>query len=272
MEKTKGNFSFAALITAVLIILIIAISIFSSSCDKESVKTASYPKATDRFFVNDFSDVLDKADEDEIYSYGAKLYEKTNAQVVATTVKTTNGKEISEYALELGRKWGIGDSKENNGVLILLASDDRDIYIAVGYGLEGALPDSKTGRLLDTYAIPYLSKDDFSKGILSVYKAVVNEVYIEYNIEPEEGYTPADQLPESKNEKRPSVINILMLIIILIVVFRIFGRGGFFFFGGPGGFGGFRGGGFGGSGGFSSGGGFRGGGGSFGGGGSGRSF
>ncbi len=272
MKKTKGNFSFAALATAVLIILIIAISIFSSSCNGKSVKTSAYPDATDRFFVNDFSDVLDKKDEDSIYSYGVALYEKTGAQVVATTVKTTNGKEISEYALELGRKWGIGSKENDNGVLILLASDDRDIYIAVGYGLEGALPDSKTGRLLDTYAIPYLSKDDFSQGILSVYKAVVNEVYIEYNIEPEEGYTPADELPEETDETSP-IANLIMIIIIIviIIVINIFFRGRFFFFGGPGGFGGFRGGGFG-NGGFGSGGGFSGGGGSFGGGGSGRSF
>ena len=235
-------------------------------------ETDPYPKPTEKFFINDFASVIDDESENLIYKAGVQLNKKTGAQVVAVTVETTDNEEIGEYALELGRKWEIGEKEKNNGVLILLASEDRNIYIAVGYGLEGALPDSKTGRLLDVYAIPYLKQDDFSKGLSSVYSAVVNEVYIENGIEPTGEYIPIDQIPDTQEKTTPaSVLISWIIMIVIIVVLNIFFRGRmgfplFFFFGGPKG-----GGGSGGFGGF-SGGGFSGGGGSFGGGGAGRSF
>lgn len=258
-----------------LLIICVFLCAFAG-CDESSELKALTP--TDEFYVNDFANVIDSDDESEILSVGAALADKTTAQVVAVTVETTGDKEISDYALELGRDWGIGDKEKNNGVLILLASGDREVYIAVGYGLEGALPDSKTGRLIDRYAIEHFSEDDFSEGMLSVYRAVANEVYIEYGITPPDEYTPIDELPD-EDENGSYALRLIVSWIILLVILSLFSgfirrRRGFTFFGGPfgGGFGGgnFHGG-FGGFGG-SSGGGFHGSGGSFGGGGAGRKF
>lgn len=249
------------------------------ACGGES--ESSFPTATDRFFVNDFAGVLDSTAADEIYSRGAALNEKTTAQVVAVTVESVDGAEMSDYALELGRKWGIGTSEKNNGVLILLSTGDRQVYIAVGYGLEGALPDSKTGRILDHYGVGYFKNDQWSEGMLSVYKAVANEVYLEYGLAADSGYVPADQLSggqtveeyESGYTKKVGLSWIAMIVVIVLYVafFRRRGRG-LFWFGGPFGGGGFSGGSGGFSGGGFSGGGFSGGGGSFGGGGAGRGF
>ncbi len=147
----------------------------------------SYPEPTQRFFVNDFADVIDSTDEDEIYSRGATLQEKTTAQVVVVTVNTLDGEEPADYALGLGRQWGVGQKSDDNGAVILLSKEEREIYIAIGYGLEGALPDSKTGRIIDTYGLDYLKEDDFSTGLLEITKAIINEVYIEYGQEPEAG-------------------------------------------------------------------------------------
>lgn len=237
-----------------------------------------YPKPTSQFFVNDFAEVIEQSAEDEIYSKGAALQEKTTAQVVVVTVNTLDGEEPADYALELGREWGVGQEEEDNGVVILLSKTERQIYIAVGYGLEGALPDSKTGRIIDIYGLDYLKNNDFSNGLLEIFKAVVNEVYIEYGEEPEEGYTPIEDTNEETLEEygaRVAVSWVIMIACVILFVL-IFGRRrrGFFWFGGPGGFGGGSGfGGFsGGSGGSFGGGGFSGGGGSFGGGGAGRGF
>ena len=240
-----------------------------------------YPKPTSQFFVNDFAEVIEQSAEDEIYSKGAALQEKTTAQVVVVTVDTLDGEEPADYALELGREWGVGQEEEDNGVVILLAKTERQIYIAVGYGLEGALPDSKTGRIIDIYGLEYLKNNDFSNGLLEIFKAVVNEVYIEYGEEPEEGYTAIEDTNEETLEEygaRVAASWVIMIAVVILFVL-IFGRRrrGFFWFGGPFGGGGFGGGGFhGGSGGFGGGsfggGGFGGGGGSFGGGGAGRGF
>ncbi len=259
----------AALVFAIVMLLSL------TSCGKESRE--QYPTPTEKFFVNDFADIISNDDEQAIYSQGAALQESTTAQAVVVTVDGLNGKPIEDYALEIGRQWGVGAEDKDNGIVILLSEGDREVYIAVGYGLEGALPDSKTGRIIDTYGISYFSSDNFSAGLVSVYNAVVNEIYIEYGITPSENYVPIDLLPSAQNDAPSAgkvIISWLSLIALLAVYMGVFGRrGGLFLFGAPrffGGSGHFHSGGFGGSsGGF---GGFSGGGGSFGGGGAGRGF
>lgn len=230
-------------------------------------------KPTDRFFVNDFANVISREDEDDMYAMGVQLYEKTKAQVVVVSVDSLDGMDISEYGVKLGRQWGIGDKEKNSGVLLIFSKNDRQVGISVGYGLEGALTDAKTGILLDTYAIPPFKENDFSAGLRETYSALVNEVYIEYGETPESGYTPVDELPQE--ERIPGLVQIMIVVIVLGVVLTVGRRFPFIFLGGHhhhrggGGFGGFGGGS---SGGFGGGGGFSGGGGSFGGGGSSRGF
>ena len=230
-----------------------------------------YPEPMDNFYVNDFADVMTDSDESEFLSRAVALEKATTAQVVIATVEDLGGDEPYEYATELGRQWGVGNDETDNGVLILFARDDREIFIAVGYGLEGALPDSKTGRIIDVYGLEDLRNDNFSKGILSIGKALINEVYIEYGLQPEEGYVNIDNIQEEIIDPAKVGVSWAVLIIILIILMLLSRRrGGIIFFpmfhgGGFHGGGGFSGGGF-------SGGGFSGGGGSFGGGGAGRGF
>lgn len=250
------------------IVLCLILTLSLCGCGDEEQTLA----ATKEFYINDFADVVDDEAEQEILSRGATLADKTTAQVVVVTIDSTDGEEISEYALNLGREWGIGDKEKNNGILLLFAAEDREVYVAVGYGLEGALPDSKTGRILDVYGMEYFRNDQFSNGILGVYRALVNEVYLEYGLTAEEGYTPIEQIPEEEDASAGEVaLSWLIMLIIVAVVFFVASRRGVMFFGGPFGGGFSSGGGFSGrsSGGF---GGFSGGGGSFGGGGAGRGF
>ncbi len=228
-----------------------------------------YPKPTNAFFVNDFADVLTPEQEAKMQSLGVNLYNASKAQVVAVTVESLEGNDIDDYALNLARNWGIGDEAKDNGILLLLSVNDREVRIEVGYGLEGALPDSKTGRILDIYGIDYFKANDFGNGMYNVYNSLVNEVYIEYGMSPDENYTPIDDSLSTTSV----VAYIVFILLILIFVLPRRLRLPFIFFGGPRwprGPGGFGGGSFGG-GGF-SGGSFRGGGGGFGGGGSSRRF
>lgn len=253
-----------------LSIAAILLLLFSlAGCGGEKEK---YPEPTNGFFVNDFADVMSDEDETAFLTKAQALEKSTSAEVVIVTVDSLDGDEPYEYATELGTKWGVGKEQEDNGIVILLSEEDREIFIAVGYGLEGALPDSKTGRIIDVYGLSYLRNDEFSKGLLGIGTAVVNEVYIEYGLQPENGYVPADQITVqndvSEGEVAGSWAVMFVILIIISLISRRFGWGWLFFFS-PGGFssgrssgGGFRGGG----------GGFSGGGGSFGGGGAGRGF
>lgn len=261
---------------AVFTCLCLCLSLLFCGCEE----TSKYPSPTKEEYVNDFASVVSAADKKEMLNRGKDLEDKTGAEIALITVNDTDGEEIDEYALNIGNEWGVGKEKEDSGIVIVLSVDERNVYVAIGEGLEGILPDSKTGRLLDTYAIPHFSEDNFSKGLTELYKALVNEVFIEYGIQVEEGYVPADQLDGSASDRDAGIIPVIISWVILMglvaLYIFVFRRRGIIIFGGPfGGFhGGFRGGGFGGGSGGSFGGSFGGGfgGGSFGGGGAGRKF
>ena len=145
-----------------------------------------------------------------------ELYEKTTAQVVCVTVNSLEGREVRDYALGLGREWGIG-SKDNNGVLLLLSTEDRKIDIEVGYGLEGTLPDGKTGRILDDYAIPHLKNDDFSTGLCEAFSALIGETAKEYGIEIEgTNYVEKVNEDELSEKYEPRVILIALILTMLV--------------------------------------------------------
>ncbi len=254
----------------ICIFCLIVISIFLCGCGEKS----EFPKPTEEFYVNDFANVISKENETEMLSRAVTLNNKTTAQVVVVTVESLNGLEPYDYALQIGREWGVGSKESDNGIVILLSTGEREIYIAVGYGLEGAMPDSKTGRIIDRYGLDYLKADDFSAGLTAISRAVINEIYIEYGIEPEEGYISIENLPDGVYSEESALDisaswAILIIILFILSLFLRRGRGPFIFFGGPGMFMGGSGHHRGGSGGF---GGFSGGGGSFGGGGAGRGF
>ena len=142
-----------------------------------------YPGHTDNFYVNDYANVIDAETEQYIMSVAVALEQKTKAQVVVLTIGSLDGDSIENYAYRVFTNWGIGDKDLNNGVLILVAIDDRKSRIEVGYGLEGALPDGKTGRIQDDYMLPHFRENDYATGIKKGFQAIVNEIYQEYGIE-----------------------------------------------------------------------------------------
>lgn len=141
------------------------------------------PAPATAVYVQDYAGIVSSDTENRIHNLGSQLANKTKAQVVVVTVKSLNGAVIEDFALTILRQWGIGDKQLNNGVLLLVSVGDRQSRIEVGYGLEGVLPDSKTGRIQDEYLIPWLRQGDYDKGILNCYLAVVGEVAKEYKLQ-----------------------------------------------------------------------------------------
>ncbi|MGY3976963.1 TPM domain-containing protein [Aeromonas mytilicola] len=184
----------------------------------------------------------------------AAFEKRSGIQLVVVSVDNLDGETIEEYGYQLGRHWGIGQKGKNNGVLLLIAQDERKVRIEVGYGLEGALPDAIAANIIQTRILPAFKRGDMVAGVVagsqSIMKALAGE------------YQPAEQ-PKSNSGGGPWLF--ILVVIAMIVLHNLRGGGG-----GPGGrrraaymAGGFGAGSFGGR----SGGGFSGGGGSFGGGG-----
>jgi uncharacterized protein len=224
--------------------------------------------------VNDFANILS---QDQLQSLETKLVafnDSTSVQITIVIVPTLNGYEKADYAQQLGQKWGVGNSKLNNGFVVLVkpksSSEKGEAFIATGYGVEQYVPDGKIATdIINNEMIPRFRQNDYYGGINAATDVLISLVKGEFK---------ADAYSKSK-KKGSSVVFIIIIIIVIILLIsrnnnnhRTINRSGsgaplLFPWIGGGGFGGGSSGGFGGGGGF---GGF--GGGSFGGGGAGGSW
>jgi uncharacterized protein len=218
--------------------------------------------------VNDFAGML-SADENERLEKKLTAYNDSTSTQIAVVIITSIGVyDASDYAFQLAEKWGIGQKGKNNGILILVAKQERKTFIATGYGVEARLPDAICKRIISQTINPKFKEGNFYAGIDEGTTQMFGYLTGEFKAE-----------PKSKKGKGNGLVIIAVFVIIFILIIssnknngrgggynRTFGGGGFIPF--PmGGFGSGRGGGFGGGG---SSGGFGGfGGGSFGGGGAG---
>ena len=248
-----------------------------------SAQSRVLPKPNPPRLVNDAAQLLTP---DQIASLEAKLVaydDTTSNQIAVVLVKTLNGLEPNDYATQLGREWGVGGKEFNNGLVILISTgndgqEKRKVYIATGYGLEGAIPDIIAKRIVDREMIPNLQAGNYYRALDEATDALIKAAAGEYKAP--EGY-------RNRGEGEGGIpVGLIIFIIIMVIIFASRGGGGrggggmlsrrgyrgwnsgppIFF---PGGFGGGGGGGFGGGGG----GGFGGfGGGGFGGGGAGGNW
>ncbi|MFH0799450.1 MAG: TPM domain-containing protein [Pseudomonadota bacterium] len=136
------------------------------------VEDVPNPRSSSGGFVQDSALLLSAEAKGSIEEICAGLERDSGAEMAVVAVDSLEGQVIEDYAEKLFKQFGIGKRGLNNGILILVSRDDRKVRIEVGYGLEGALPDAKTGRLIDDYALPRFRDKDFGGGLISLAEAV----------------------------------------------------------------------------------------------------
>ncbi len=134
----------------------------------------SLPKPAGR--VTDLANVIDPATEAEIDGRLEQLERQTSSEVAVLTVPSLDGMPVEDYAVRLFKEWGIGQAKQDNGVLVLVAPNEREMRIEVGYGLEGVLPDGLAGQVIRETFIPRFRDDDYNGGIRDGVARVVDLV------------------------------------------------------------------------------------------------
>jgi uncharacterized protein len=259
----------------------------------------SFPQLSGR--VVDQADLLRPEQELDISSKSQALEAQTGRQFVVATVKSLEGYPIDDYAYRLGRAWNIGDEKRDDGVILLVAPNERKVWIATGYGAGAFLTDAMSGVIIREDILPQFKKNppDYGAGITAGADAIVKQM----SLPPDQARANAEKARQQSSRRGSGGVWFLPILFAMIVGFAILaslarrgsgkryrarrggidpwivlwglnelnrasrGRGGWGGgdWGGGGSFGGFGGGG----GGF---GGFSGGGGSFGGGGAGGSW
>ena len=187
--------------------------------------------------------------------------ETSNQFLVYTQPSLPEGTTVEEYTVACAQAWKVGQTQKKNGMVLFVFPKSRKVWLQVGYGLEGAMPDALTKRIVDEQVLPRFRTGDYDGGITAGVDAAIAATKGEYK---GSGTTQARKKGRELPIPFPVVLLLLFLFFFVILPAMRGGRGGRYWYIGGGGFGG---GGFGGGGG--GGGGFSGGGGSFGGGGAG---
>lgn len=235
---------------------------------------SDFPEKPNRL-VNDYADMLTAQEEQALEQKLRGYADTTSTQIAVVLMTSIGGYDINQYAAELGERWGVGGGNYDNGLVIMVAKEERKVAIQTGYGLEEYIPDAIAKRLTERVLKPAFQQGQFYQGINQATDLVFELASGAYQADP-------SQLSDGGGSG-PSILFIVVAVIVVVVILSRLGGGGgrgggrrySRTFGGPvivpGGFGTFRSGGgmFGGGGG----GGFGGfGGGSFGGGGASSSW
>lgn len=218
-----------------------------------------------RGFVNDYAGVMSPQAKAQLEALATEVQQKTGAEVAVAIVRSLEGDTVEDHALRLAERWGVGD-RNDRGALLLIAVEDRQLRLEVGYGLEPILPDGRAGQILDVMR-PLLRQGDYdaavSLGVAETAQIIAADSGVELSGVPE----------NVKRRRWPNISPWIWLTVILVLALvprrrrrggwhddavrtawwlgNIGGRGGGgggWSSGGGGGFGGFGGGGFGGGG------------------------
>lgn len=184
------------------LIIIITILISSFVFGQSDVDNYKFTK-----LVTDFADVLSDREEQALEQKLVAYDDSTSTQIAVVTLKTLAGKEISGYSFELAEKIGIGTKENNNGVLLLIAIQERKMYIATGYGMEGVLPDALAKRIIESYMKPNFRNNYYYKGIDEATSVIIGLAEGEYT---------ADQV-RSRTKNYSGLLFPILFIVIFIL-------------------------------------------------------
>jgi len=222
-------------------------------------------------YVNDFAEAISPDYEDRLVDLITEVEKKTTAEIAVATVKTARPQTIDMYAVELFTRWGVGEAEKDNGVLIVSAMEERQVWIEVGYGLEGVLPDGFCGEVYRQVLVPHFQQGEYGKGLFLATTAIGQKIGKEYGVDVGGAESELDLDSRPGPARFISVVGMIIFSALLLLIFAsrlgllgltLFGAGhrkGYWTRGTFGGGGGFSGG-FGGFGGGSCGGGGAGGG------------
>lgn len=168
-------------------------------------------KTTEQTSVYQYTPLLSESQKSSLEQKLIKYSDTTSTQIVVVIISSTQGENINYLGAQWGQKWGIGQAKEDNGILILLAKDDRKIAINTGYGMEHLLTDAMSKRIIERDIIPYFKQNDYYGGLNRGADAIFEVMTGEYK----------GTRQDNSTEEFPGGFIILLFIIFVIVMISI---------------------------------------------------
>lgn len=168
-------------------------------------------KPTPPRLVNDFTETLSDQEVRQLENKLVAYNDSTSSQVSIVLINSVGPYDISDYAFQLGDKWGIGRKDRDNGILILAAMKDRKVFIATGYGMEGAIPDILAKRIVDQLIVPNFRTEDYYTGLEEATDMIFKLASGEYDGE------------NLRSSEKPGVALPLLFVIIMVMgIFSFF--------------------------------------------------
>jgi len=195
-------------LTKLFIVFIIAVFSFTSAVAQNVIEKPNPP-----VLVTDLAGVLSPEQKQALENKLLAIDDSSSNQIAVVILPTLEGNPIEEYATKLFRTWGIGNKKTNNGILLLIAIQDKKIRIEVGYGLEGAIPDITANSIIDNDIKPAFRQQAYYEGIDQATDDIAKAAVGEYKVK-----------REKKSKDKGS--NLILFVFIVFIIVAILGKKG----------------------------------------------
>ncbi len=172
-------------------------------------------------YVNDYTGTLSTNVKQSLEAELQLFAASTTNEIAVVIISSLEGDSVENYAVKLFEEWKIGNAKNDNGVLLLIAKNDRKLRIEVGYGLEGALPDILAKDIIDTKITPAFKQEDYDKGVTEGVRAIEQVTKGEY-IKGINAVNQVNQNVVTETKKSSSILNWIPIELILTIFFLIF--------------------------------------------------
>lgn len=177
------------------------------------LQAQTFPEKPNRL-VNDYTNTLSETEINQLEQKLVAFDDSTSTQIAVVLIKSLDGYDVADYAVRLAETWGIGGSKNNNGVLLLASIGDRKVTIQTGYGVEGALPDAIARRIIENEIKPNFKTGNYFGGLDQGTSAIISYTKGEYK----------EARKKPQESKGPS--GFVIFLIIIAIIFLISKKGG----------------------------------------------
>lgn len=195
-------------------ILHFVLIIFCLSCFQVTAQFEIPEKPSEQTSVYDYVGLLSSSQKNALEQKLIKYSDTTSTQIVIAIIASTQGENINYLGANWGQKWGIGQKEEDNGVLIILARNDRKIAINTGQGVEHLLTDAQSKDIIEGDIIPYFKKGDYYGGLNRASDAIFEVMTGEYQ---------GTRLPDKPNgsDEFPAGVIIFLVFVFIVFIFAI---------------------------------------------------
>ncbi len=171
--------------------------------------------------IVDLASVLDTQQHKLLSDLLLDLEQKTTAQMVILTVNSLDGQDIDTFSLQTAEQWQIGQKGKDNGLLVVIAMEDRKYRFEVGYGLESVLPDSLVGTIGREALVPFFKQGKYGAGITAVTREILMVLSLHYGVT----LSGTDKLPKPLSKRSQDSASWLILILfVLIFILFVYSR------------------------------------------------